>query len=73
MPLTSRFTEHPTSVGESYGEHLRFALRYAADLAVAAGAAASHALFPWTCETAASERVRDLYARLDPDTRADAG
>ena len=38
------FTDHPNSVGETYGEHARFALRFAGQLAMAAGAAAVHAV-----------------------------
>ena len=33
MALPARFTTHPATVGETYGEHLVFALRFASDLA----------------------------------------
>ena len=58
------FTDHPNSIGESYWEHLRFALSFAASLFVAAGAALLHALFPFLCEKTGGDIVRRLYARI---------
>ena len=58
------FTEHPHSVGESYWEHLRFALSFSGALFAAAGAALLHALFPFLCETTGSTIVRRLYSRI---------
>ncbi|WP_348524089.1 DUF6356 family protein [Phaeobacter sp. J2-8] len=40
------FTAHPASVNESYGQHLRFALRFSGLLFLAAGAALVHAILP---------------------------
>jgi hypothetical protein len=64
MNLRRLFTEHPDAVGESYVEHMRVALGFAAPLAVAAGAALVHAFLPFLCETTASRTVKALHARI---------
>lgn len=58
------FLAHPRSAGQGYFEHMRFAWRFGATLAVGALAALVHGLFPFLCQTAAGDRVRMLYARL---------
>ena len=63
MTLRRLFTAHPDAVGESYVEHMRVALSFAAPLAVAAGAALVHAFLPFLCETTASRIVRELAER----------
>ena len=64
MTLRRLFTAHPASVGETYVEHMRVALSFAAPLAAAAGAAFVHAFLPFLCETTASRTVRQLHARI---------
>jgi hypothetical protein len=64
MTLRRLFTAHPDALGESYVEHMRVALSFAAPLAVAAGAALVHAFLPFLCETTASRTVKALYARI---------
>ncbi|WP_308917468.1 DUF6356 family protein [Jannaschia sp. LMIT008] len=59
------FRDHPASVGESYGQHARFALGFAGQLALAAGAALVHAAIPPLFETTASRIVRRLHARIE--------
>ena len=54
MRLRGFFTDHPTSVGESYGEHFVFAIRFARATAGASLAAAVHAVFPRLFQTTAS-------------------
>ncbi len=63
-PIARVFLDHPASVNESYGQHMRFALGFAGSLALAAGAALVHALIPALCETTASRILRRLHARL---------
>ena len=43
---TRLFLNHPRSVEESYGEHAIFAVRFAAQLFIAAFCALIHALIP---------------------------
>jgi hypothetical protein len=61
--LSRLFLTHPRSVDESYAEHCLFALWFAGQLALAAGAALSHAVLPFTCERTASTIVARLYVR----------
>ena len=63
QPFARLFTNHPASVGESYLEHMGFALRFAFWLSVAAVAALVHAFVPAACEKTASRIVARLYAR----------
>lgn len=55
-----KLSAHPATVGETYGEHCRFAFGIATQLAAAAGAAAIHAVYPPAFETTASERIKAL-------------
>ncbi|NMG40468.1 hypothetical protein GRZ55_14565 [Chelativorans sp. ZYF759] len=59
------FTAHPQTVGESYFEHMRFALWFSSRLLVAGGAALVHALLPFLCETTASRIIRELHQRIE--------
>lgn len=58
------FTDHPRSVGETYFEHQRVALGFAARLALAAFACAIHALIPSLFQTRASRIICDLHGRM---------
>ena len=57
------FTDHPSSVDETYFEHMRFAGWFAGTLLLAAGAALVHALLPFLFEKTASRIVARLYER----------
>jgi len=59
------FLNHPASVDESYFEHMRFASSFAAGLLLAGLAAIVHALIPCLCEKTASNKIRELYSRID--------
>lgn len=58
------FTEHPATVGETYGEHMQVSLSYAVPLTKAAAAAYLHALMPFLFTTTASGIVKGLYDRM---------
>jgi len=62
--LRKLFTEHPASVGETYGQHLRAASGFA--LAMIAGGLACllHALLPFLCVTTGSRTVARLHDRM---------
>lgn len=64
MGLRRLFTDHPTAIGETYTEHAKVALSYAGPLAVAAVAAALHAIFPFLFRTTASITIRRLNERV---------
>ena len=58
--IEQRFLAHPATVGESYGEHARFAAWFGARLMMAGLCALTHAIFPFAFETTASQQVKDL-------------
>jgi len=72
MSLHRHFTEHPESVGETYGEHFRVASRFAGSLAIASIAAAIHAVIPSRCETTASKRIRAMHHEMTSGARGHA-
>jgi Family of unknown function (DUF6356) len=65
--LSRLFLTHPRSVDESYAEHCLFALWFAGQLALAAGAALSHAVLPFTCEHLRAHGLDHRRAALCPD------
>jgi len=60
--MLALFTEHPASVGESYGEHFRFAGRFSLMLFGAGLAAATHAVLPFLFKKTASRLIASMYA-----------
>ena len=58
------FTEHPASVGETYGEHLVSAWSFAGRMAVGAGACFLHGLLPFLCLRTGSGIIRELHGRM---------
>lgn len=63
--IAALFLDHPSSVDETYFQHMRFALGFAGNLFIAAGAALIHAVLPFACEKTASNRIRAMYARIE--------
>ncbi len=59
--MTRIFLAHPRSVDENYLQHARFAAGISARLALAAGAAALHAVIPALCARTASRLIADLH------------
>jgi len=57
------FLAHPSSVSETYSQHLLFAAHIAAKLFAAGGAALVHALVPCLFEKTASRIVGEVYAK----------
>jgi len=71
MQLRSMFTEHPASVNETYTEHARCASHFAKELALAAGAAAVHAVFPSMFVTTASTKIKALHGEMTAGARGE--
>ena len=67
--MSNPFTAHPASVGETYGQHLRFALRFGTLMTLGGLGAAVHALFPFLFVTTASRVLDDLNALRDRNAR----
>lgn len=69
MAIRHHFTEHPASVGESYGEHFKVAAGFAGSLAIAAMAAAVHAVVPSQCTKTASKRIVAMHEQMTTGAR----
>lgn len=67
--IRALFTDHPQSVGESYGEHFAKASGFGVTLIRAGGACLLHALFPAVHEQTASRAVIALAAELSSRRR----
>src|SRR6202158_982156 len=67
--MTNLFTVHPSSVGETYAQHGRFALLFGARMTMGGLAAMVHALFPFLFVTTASRALDELNALRARDAR----
>ena len=63
--MRTLFTEHPASVGESYGEHFIAAGTFAASMALGTIACLIHAVFPFLCVKTVSGIITGLTDRMD--------
>jgi len=70
--LLHAFTDHPASVGESYWQHLAFALGFAVKLLLAGMAALVHAILPFLFKTTASRLIAEMASRTGPHRMAGA-
>lgn len=66
MSSSSRlsFTEHPVTVGETYGEHFRTAMGFSARMVEGGLACLVHAFFPFFSERTGSATIRGLHKRM---------
>ena len=64
MSLKNRFTEHPATVGESYGEHFVSAMGFSLSMLRAAFCCAVHAILPFAFEKTGSECITGLHDRM---------
>ena len=62
--LNRWFLSHPHAVGETYLEHQRVALGFAASLLKAGLACSVHAFFPALFQTTASRTITELHAKM---------
>ena len=58
------FTDHPATVGETWGQHFLSAVSFAGPLFIASLCCLVHALFPFAFEKTGSRIVRGLYHRM---------
>jgi hypothetical protein len=58
------FTEHPASVGETYGEHFATALYFGGRLMAASLACVVHAVLPFLFTRTASRTIADLHTQM---------
>jgi len=64
MDLQRLFTEHPESVGETYGEHLLRAWLFGGRMVLAGVACMVHALLPFLFVRTGSQAIEELNARM---------
>jgi hypothetical protein len=64
MNLKRLFTDHPASVGETYGQHLLMAFGFGARMVAAGCACLLHGVFPWLFRTTGSDAIRALHERM---------
>lgn len=62
--ITRMFTEHPSSVNETYFQHMAFAGKFSIKLFAAAFAALIHAILPFLFDKTASTIVSRLYGKI---------
>lgn len=70
--MLDAFNRHPSSVGESYGQHLAQASGFGATMITAGAACLVHAIFPFWFEKTASHCVQRLHAKMAARSRPDA-
>ena len=58
------FTDHPRSVGETYGEHFAVASGTGTKMITAGLACWVHAVFPFLCKTTGSKAIFALHKRM---------
>lgn len=58
--MKNPFTKHPHSVNETYLEHMWCAIKFSFKLECLACCAFIHAIFPFLCETTASDGIKEL-------------
>jgi hypothetical protein len=64
--LKNLFTEHPRSIGESYLQHMRFALLMSLKLFFLSIAIVIHAVLPFIFTKTASTMILNLAERFSP-------
>jgi hypothetical protein len=64
MSLKAKFTDHPTTVGETYTEHFFTAMGFSLSMLKAAFCCGVHAILPFAFEKTGSECITTLYDRM---------
>ena len=72
MDPTKLFTEHPASVGESYGEHLAMASGFGLRMILGGCACLIHGLLPFLFVKTGSAQVATLHDRMVTNRRRQA-
>ena len=64
MKLTEMFTDHPASVGESYGQHLAHASGFGIRMVLGGFACILHGLLPFLFVKTGSKQIAVLHDRM---------
>ena len=62
--MLRRFTDHPSSVNETYFQHMAMAFGFGGRMLLGGLACLVHGLFPWLCLTRGSDTIRELHHRM---------
>ncbi|WP_207385980.1 DUF6356 family protein [Legionella gresilensis] len=65
------FTKHPNEVGESYFQHMFFALKFSFNMLLGSIACFCHALFPFTFKKTGSKMISKMVNNLEQGNRKD--
>jgi hypothetical protein len=58
------FTKHPTTVGETYCQHMASSLSFAAKMILGGFACLAHAIVPFLFEKTGSNAIRRLHVQM---------
>ena len=64
MKIIAKFTDHPASVGQTYFEHFKFAVKVSKSLLKAFSACLIHAVYPPLHKNTASATIAELHNRI---------
>lgn len=62
--MLKHFTDHPTSVNETYVEHMGSAFSFGSTMVMAGFACLLHGIFPFWCDSTAREAIAKLHDRM---------
>ena len=62
--ITKAFTEHPASVGETYGEHLVMASGFGVRMVIGGLACILHGIFPFLFVKTGSKQIESLHGKM---------
>jgi hypothetical protein len=62
--MLHRFTDHPSSVNETYFEHMVMAFGFGGRMLLGGLACLVHGLCPWLYTSRGSDTIRGLYRRM---------
>lgn len=67
--MLHRFTDHPSSVNETYFQHMAMAFGFGGRMLLGGLACLVHGIFPWLCLTRGSDTIRGLHHRRGAGSR----
>lgn len=70
MKPTAPFTDHPASVGETYGQHFHHAGSFGVRMILAGFACLVHAVLPFLFVRTGSAAITELHRRMVTDRSA---
>ena len=65
MRISEKITDHPASVGQTYFEHFKFAVKVSTSLLKAFSACLVHAIYPPVHKNTASATIAELHNRIE--------